>query len=82
MFKSALNRERLAVQTEKKKFFHPAILAFLAMFTKPQDVLTCFDRSVKTIHDINVPWECVNRAESLARYCAKFKCILGYSTSF
>jgi len=52
------------------------------MFTKPQDVLTCFDRSVKTIHDVNVPWEFKNQAESLAQNRARLKCILGYSTSF
>jgi len=52
------------------------------MFTKPQDVLTCFDRSVKTIHDVNIPWEFKNQAESLAQNRARFKCILGYSMSF
>jgi len=81
LFKSALNQERLVVQTEKNNF-QSAISAFLAIFTKPQDVLTCFERSVKTIHDVNVPWECVNRAESLVRNRAKFKRIVGYSTSF
>jgi len=38
--------------------------------------------SVKTIHDVNVPWEFKNQDESLARNRAKFKCILGYITSF
>jgi len=28
--------------------------AFLAMFTQPQNVLTCFDRSVKTCDDVNI----------------------------
>jgi len=42
----------------------------------------CFDRSVKTIHDANVLWEFKNQAESLARNRVRFKCILGYSTSF
>jgi len=46
------------------------------MFTKPQDVLTCFDRSVKTIRDVNVLWELKNQAESLARSHARLKCIL------
>jgi len=39
------------------------------MFTKPQDVLT---RTVKTIHDVNVPWEFKNEAEPLAQNRAKF----------
>jgi len=30
------------------------------MFTKPQDVLKCFDRSVKILDDVNVPWELKN----------------------
>jgi len=59
LFKSALNREGLVLQTEKNSF-HRAILAFLAMFTKPQVVLTCFDRFLKTIHDLNVSWEFEN----------------------
>jgi len=42
----------------------------------------CFDRSVKTIHDVNNPWEFKNQAESLARNRTRFKCILGYSMSF
>jgi len=42
------------------------------MFTQPQDVLTCFDRFIKTIRDVNVPWECVNRAESAARNRGSF----------
>ena len=42
----------------------------------------CFDRFLKTFHDANVPWELENRAESVARNRAIFKCILGYSTSF
>jgi len=33
------------------------------MFTKPQDVLTCFDRFTKKIRDVNVAWESVNRAD-------------------
>jgi len=49
------------------------------MFTKPQDVLTCFDGSVKPIHGVNVPWELKNQAESLALNRARFKCILGYA---
>jgi len=52
------------------------------MFTKPQDAWTCFDRSVKTIRDVNVPWEFKNQAESLARNRARFKYILGYSLRF
>jgi len=52
------------------------------MFTKPQGVLTCYYRSVKTIHDVNVLWEFKNQAESLARNRTRFKCILGYSMSF
>jgi len=43
LFKSVLNGERLVVWAEKKTF-RRAISAFLAMFTKPQVVLTCFDR--------------------------------------
>jgi len=43
LFKSVLNWERLVVYAEKKTF-RRAIAAFLAMFTKPQVVLTCFDR--------------------------------------
>ena len=43
LFKSGLNGERLVVLAEKKTF-RRAISAFLAMFTKPQVVLTCFDR--------------------------------------
>jgi len=81
LFKSALNWERLVVKTEKNNFLL-AISEFLAMFTKSQDVLTCFDRSVKTIHGVNVPWELKNQAESLARNHARFKCILRNSTSF
>jgi len=72
LFKSTLNQERLVVQTEKNNF-HRAISAFLAMFTKLQDASTCFDRSVKTIHDINVPWKFKNQAESLVRNRARFK---------
>jgi len=49
------------------------------MFTKPQVVLTGFS---KKNCDVNVPWECVNRAESAARNRARFNCILGYSTRF
>jgi len=56
--------------------------AFLAMLTKPQVVLTCFHRFSKTFHDVSVPWEFENRAESLARNRARFKCILRYSTRF
>jgi len=41
LFKSGLNGERLAVYAEKKTFCR-AISAFLAMFTKPQVVLTGF----------------------------------------
>jgi len=43
LFKSALNGERPVVYAEKK-LFAVAVSAFLAMFTKPQVVLTCFDR--------------------------------------
>ena len=66
----------------EKIFFQRAISAFLAMFTEPQDVLTCFDRFIKTVHDVNVRWEFKNRAKSLARNRERFKCILGYSTRF
>jgi len=41
LFKSTLNWERLVVRL-KKKTFRCAISAFLAMFTKPQVVLTGF----------------------------------------
>ena len=81
LFKSGLNMERLVVSVEKKNFRH-AISAFLAMFPKPQDVLKCFDRFIKTIRDVYVAWECVNRAESAARNRARFKRILKYSTRF
>jgi len=37
---------------------------------------------VKTIRDVTVQWECVNRGESGAQNRARFKCILGYSTRF
>jgi len=65
-----------------KKRLRRAISAFLAMFTKPQDVLTCLVRFIKTIRYINVAWECVNCTESAARNRARFKCIIGYSTRF
>jgi len=52
------------------------------MFTKPQDVLTCFGRFVKTLHDVNVQWEFKNQADFVTRNFTGFKCILGYSTSF
>jgi len=55
--------------------------AFLAMFTSPQDVLTCFSRYVKTLADVNVPWEFKNRADFVARNFTGSKWILGYSTS-
>jgi len=32
---------------------------------------------INTILDVNVAWECVNRAESVARNRARFKRILG-----
>ena len=47
LFKSALNGERLVVQPEKKTF-RCAISAFLAMFTKPQVVLTGFSEQSVT----------------------------------
>jgi len=53
LFKSGLNGERLVVGAEKKTF-RRAISAFLAMFTKPQDALTCFARLITTIRDVNV----------------------------
>jgi len=36
----------------------------------------CFDMFIKTIHDVNVPWEFKNRAESVARNRTRPKCIL------
>jgi len=45
----------------------------------------CFDKvliGLSTIRDVNVAWECVNRAESVARNPARFKHILGYSAKF
>jgi len=39
----------------EKKTFHRAISAFLALFTKPQVVLTCFDRFLITFYDVRRP---------------------------
>jgi len=47
LFKSGLNGERLVVRL-KKKIFRSAISAFLAMFTKPQVVLTGFSKQSVT----------------------------------
>jgi len=47
LFESALNRERLVIETEENNF-HRAISAFLAMFTKPQDVLTGLSKQSMT----------------------------------
>jgi len=41
----------------------------------------CFDKSVKTLDDVNVPWEFKNQAHFVARNVTGFKWILGYSTS-
>ena len=34
--------------------------------------------SVKTLHEVNIPWEFNNRAEFVAQSFAGFKWILGY----
>jgi len=47
LFKSGLNGERLVVLAEKKTF-RRAISAFLAMFTKPQVLLTGFSKQSVT----------------------------------
>jgi len=47
LFESALNRERLVIEPEENNF-HRAISAFLAMFTKPQDVLTGLSKQSMT----------------------------------
>jgi len=76
LFKSGLSGEILVVWA-KKKTFRRSISAFLAMFTKPQGVLTCFDRLITTIRDVNVARDCVNRPESAARNRARFNYSFG-----
>ena len=89
LFYMANSRQRIELQIRSesgktysldwKKQFSPCDFGLTGRIYKTTG---SFDRSVKTIHDVNVLWECVNWAESLARNRAKFKCILGYSTSF
>jgi len=41
----------------------------------------CFDRSVKTLDDVNIPWEFNNQVDFVVRNFTGFNWILGYSTS-
>jgi len=41
----------------------------------------CFHRPVKTLDDVNLPWEFNNRVDFVAQSFTGFKWILGYSTS-
>jgi len=42
----------------------------------------CFDRSIKTLDDVNIPWEFINLADFVARNFTRFQWVVGYSASF
>jgi len=60
---------------------HWAIILAQDLFGNYAEICQNINRSVKTLDDVNVPWEFKNRADFVARNVAGFKWILGHRTS-